>query len=97
MAFEVEYTDEFEQWWDGLTAAEQNSISSSVGLLEERGPTWIHRIAQRSLARGMGTCANSGSSTRDIRIVCCMPSIPTALRFCSSAETKQVMIDGMHG
>jgi hypothetical protein len=38
MAYEVEFTDEFEEWWDGLTAAEQNSISSGVGLLEDRGP-----------------------------------------------------------
>ena len=38
MAFEVEYTDEFADWWSGLTAAEQDSVASAVGLLEERGP-----------------------------------------------------------
>jgi hypothetical protein len=36
--WEVEYTDEFEQWWAGLTEAEQESVSASVRLLEERGP-----------------------------------------------------------
>lgn len=36
MACEVEYTDEFEQWWSGLTEAEQESIAPVVGLLEAR-------------------------------------------------------------
>jgi hypothetical protein len=38
MAWEVEYTDEFGQWWAGLTQDEQASLAASVGLLEERGP-----------------------------------------------------------
>ena len=39
MAWEVEYTDEFEAWWLELDEDEQESITASVGLLEERGPT----------------------------------------------------------
>ena len=38
MAYEVEYTDEFEEWWDGLTAEEQESIEMAVLLLQDRGP-----------------------------------------------------------
>lgn len=38
MPYEVEFTDEFEAWWDTLTGAEQESVDASVGLLEERGP-----------------------------------------------------------
>ena len=38
MNWEVEYTDEFEAWWDGLTEAEQVDVDSKVGLLKERGP-----------------------------------------------------------
>lgn len=37
MAYEVEFTHEFEQWWEGLTEAEQESVDFSVRLLEERG------------------------------------------------------------
>ena len=33
----VEYTDEFELWWSGLTEDEQVSVAASVQLLEERG------------------------------------------------------------
>lgn len=38
MNWEVEYTDEFGGWWNGLTEAEQESIAASVLLLEVRGP-----------------------------------------------------------
>jgi hypothetical protein len=36
--WDVEYTDELGDWWADLTEAEQESIDSSVRLLEERGP-----------------------------------------------------------
>ncbi|MGD1062892.1 MAG: type II toxin-antitoxin system RelE/ParE family toxin [Terracidiphilus sp.] len=39
MAWEVEFTDEFGGWWDGLTVEEQNSIADGVYVLEEFGPT----------------------------------------------------------
>ena len=42
MDWVVEFTDEFEAWWGGLTEAEQDSIDQSVGLLEEKGPTLDH-------------------------------------------------------
>jgi hypothetical protein len=42
MAWEVEYTDEFEGWWASLTEAEQISVAASVGLLEARGPSLGH-------------------------------------------------------
>lgn len=38
MAWEVEYTDEFEDWWLTLTEDEQESVAASVGLIEELGP-----------------------------------------------------------
>src|ERR1041385_6838525 len=39
MAWEVEFSDEFGEWWDSLTAAEQKSVDFSVSLLQEAGPT----------------------------------------------------------
>jgi hypothetical protein len=38
MAWEVEYTDEFEAWWDALDEGEQIDIAAIVGLLESLGP-----------------------------------------------------------
>ena len=42
MSWDVEYTDEFEAWWGGLSEQEQVSLSASVELLEERGPSLGH-------------------------------------------------------
>ncbi|MGH2929554.1 MAG: type II toxin-antitoxin system RelE/ParE family toxin, partial [Solirubrobacteraceae bacterium] len=36
--WEVEYTVQFGEWWDGLSADQQMSVAASVRLLAERGP-----------------------------------------------------------
>ena len=38
MLWAVEYTDEFSQWWDGLTEEQQDAITARVELLMEYGP-----------------------------------------------------------
>lgn len=38
MAWSIEYTDEFRDWWAGLTIEEQADLDASVGLLESHGP-----------------------------------------------------------
>ena len=38
MASDVEYTDEFSGWWDGLNETEQESVAASVRLLAMEGP-----------------------------------------------------------
>lgn len=42
MSWEVEYTDEFDQWWSDQSAEAQVSIAASVGLLEAKGPNLDH-------------------------------------------------------
>ena len=42
MAWEVEFTNEFETWWDDLSESQQISITAGVELLEEHGPTLDH-------------------------------------------------------
>jgi len=37
VAWEVEFTDEFEAWWDDLSDEERDEIDAKVGLLQERG------------------------------------------------------------
>ena len=37
MVWEVEYTDEFGEWWESLSIEEQESISASIELLETVG------------------------------------------------------------
>lgn len=38
MNWEIEYIDEFGDWWDRLSEEEQEALAASVHLLEERGP-----------------------------------------------------------
>jgi hypothetical protein len=42
VACQVEYTDDFEEWWNELNVDEQESIAASVGLLEQRGVSLGH-------------------------------------------------------
>lgn len=36
VACDVEYTDEFGSWWEGLTEAEQTDVAAIIDLLEQR-------------------------------------------------------------
>ncbi|MGV6475022.1 type II toxin-antitoxin system RelE/ParE family toxin [Azotobacter vinelandii] len=38
MNWEIEYTDEFEGWWDGLGESAQEAVKANVDLLGEHGP-----------------------------------------------------------
>jgi hypothetical protein len=38
MAWEIEFTDEFGEWWDGLTLEIQTSVDVGVEMLRELGP-----------------------------------------------------------
>ena len=39
MSWDVEYTDEFEIWWQTLDEGEQIAVAMTVGLLERMGPS----------------------------------------------------------
>lgn len=39
MAWDVEYTDEFGQWWDSLDGGAQERLRASVLLLQQFGPS----------------------------------------------------------
>lgn len=39
MGWNVEYTDEFGEWWNGLNEGQQDDTAAVVGLLEARGPS----------------------------------------------------------
>ena len=39
MELDVEFNDEFERWWKGLSEDEQDSVDQMVRLLQMRGPS----------------------------------------------------------
>lgn len=38
MAWEVEYTDQFREWWDDLGEKEQEAVTAAVNVLQRGGP-----------------------------------------------------------
>lgn len=70
----VEYTDQFEAWWDDLRVDEQVAIAIAVEALEERGPAlgrpFVDTIKgsrhpnMKELRRAARPCAFSSPSTR---------------------------------
>lgn len=63
MNWEVEYTNEFGVWWNGLTEGEQEAVRASVKLLEEVGPNL--RFPHSS-----GINGSRHGNMRELRIQC---------------------------
>ena len=47
MAWEIEFTDEFGEWWEGLTEDAQDDVDFGVNLLREHGPALTRPYADR--------------------------------------------------
>ena len=48
--WEVEATDQFLDWWEQLTAEQQEAITDRVGLLAERGPDLGRPVVDRIIS-----------------------------------------------
>ncbi len=47
MAFEVNYVEEFEEWWHELSISQQEDVTARVELLEQHGPALGRPIVDR--------------------------------------------------
>jgi hypothetical protein len=63
MSWEVEYTDEFEKWWNSLSLPEQEAIDTAVDLLGRWGPNL--RFPHSS-----GVAGSRHSHMRELRVQC---------------------------
>lgn len=95
MEWLVEYTDEFESWWDRLCVAEQEDIVAAVELLELHGP-------QLPFPYSSGINGSKHRHMRELRfnikgnhIVFYMHLTRAVVRFCLLAAAKLVKRDGM--
>lgn len=61
MKWDVEYTDEFGDWWDGLTEAEQESVRAGIRLLGDFGP-------ELPFPHSGGVTRSRHSNMRELRI-----------------------------
>ncbi len=61
MTWEVEFTDEFGEWWESLSEYEQISVTASVQLLEQTGPNL-------PFPHSSGVSGSKHSHMRELRI-----------------------------
>lgn len=61
MTWDIEFTDEFGAWWDGLSEAEQEDVAATVGLLERKGPHLGHPFSS-------GIRSSRHASMRELRV-----------------------------
>ena len=61
MEWEVEYTDEFEAWWEALSETEQVDVAAVVELLEQKGP-------QLPFPHSSGISGSKHTHMRELRI-----------------------------
>lgn len=80
MNWDIEYTDEFGNWWEELSESEQSSVAASVKLLGQFGPGLRFPIAVQSMERGMVIYGNCASSMAGDRIACSTRLIQDAAR-----------------
>ena len=70
MLWEVEYTDEFGQWWQGLSDGQQDAVAARVDLLTEYGPNLPYPYSSdiRSSRHGVMRELRAQSGGRPIRV-----------------------------
>jgi len=95
MSWEVEYTDEFGDWWNALNEAEQDTMAAQVLLLEQLGPHLGFPHSSGITGSKHSHCVNFASNTRESLTGFSMRSILDAWRSCSLGVRKQVMTVGM--
>ena len=58
MAWDIEYTNEFGNWWDIISEKEQNDIVAVVNLLAEKGANLPFPYSQALLLQNTPKCEN---------------------------------------
>lgn len=93
MSREVEFTDEFEAWWNTLSEDEQISVDASVRLLEARGPQlpFPHSSGIQGSRHGHMRELRTQHQGRPYRTLYAFDPRPP---FYSSAATKRAMACG---
>lgn len=80
MAWEVEYTDQFGEWWDHLGEEEQEAVTAAMNVLERRGPALGRPLVdtiKQSRHKSMKELI-----LRQVTSACCSRSTRAAQRSC---------------
>ena len=88
MSWEIEYTNEFEAWWESLGDAEQESVAAVVGLLEDHGPQlgYPHSSSSTSSRHGHMRELRIQHQGRPLRVLYAFDPRRVAIRFVPVAD-----------
>ena len=84
MAYDVEYTDEFREWWDGLTIVEQDRVERSVDRLVLEGWFLDHPHSSKIFS-------SRHSNMRELRI---KGSIPLRVFYAFASRRSAILLIG---
>ena len=89
MPWEVEYTDQFEQWWNDLSEGEQDAVEVRVRLLVEHGPQlpYPHSSSVNGSRHGHMRELRVQSSGRPIRVLYAMDPRRTSILLVGGYKT----------
>ena len=89
MPWEVEYTDQFEQWWNDLSEGEQDAVEARVRLLMEHGPQlpYPHSSSVNGSRHGRMRELRVQSSGRPIRVLYAMDPRRTSILLVGGYKT----------
>ena len=89
MPWEVEFTDQFENWWRELSEQQQNAVLKSVDMLEELGPTlpFPHSSGVNRSRHGRMRELRVQSAGRPIRILYAMDPRRTSILLIGGDKT----------
>ena len=89
MPWEVEYTDQFEQWWNDLSEREQDAVEALVRLLMEHGPQlpYPHSSSVNGSRHGRMRELRVQSSGRPIRVLYAMDPRRTSILLVGGYKT----------
>ncbi|MCL2395292.1 MAG: type II toxin-antitoxin system RelE/ParE family toxin [Acidimicrobiaceae bacterium] len=87
MTWEVEVTDQFVEWWHGLTVGQQHAVTDRLDLLAERGPDLGRPVVDRVHSSRHQSMKELRAAKGGALRVLFMP-IRAARSSCSSAGTR---------
>ena len=88
----VEYTDEFEAWWNTLNDDEQDSVRFTVKLLEDQGPSLKFPYSSDVKQSRHSSMRELRSQCKGIHCVHFTLLIPDEMQFCLLAVIRLVTI-----
>lgn len=89
MAWEVEYTDQFEDWWLSLSVQDQDGITASVEVLQELGPGLGRPLVDTLKGSRHANMKELRPTVGNIRIIFAFDPLRTAILLIGGDKTNR--------